>query len=47
MQPVTGVENPVSDLPLAAQQIVQAERADFIKVTGIEQVTDSLVISQT
>lgn len=37
----------VSNLLLAAQQIVQAERADFIKVTGVEQVTDSLVVSQT
>lgn len=38
---------PTPNLLLAAQQIVQAERADFIKVTGVEQVTDSLVVSQT
>lgn len=37
----------IFNLLLAAQQIVQAERADFIKVTGVKQVTDSLVVSQT
>lgn len=31
---------------LAAQEVVQARR-HFIKVIGIEQVADSLVISQT
>lgn len=34
-------------LMLAAQKIIQAERGHFIKVTGVKQVADSLVISQT
>lgn len=37
----------VFQLMLAAQKIFQTKRRQFIKVTGIEQVTNSLVISQT
>lgn len=32
---------------LAAQEVIQAKGGHFIKVTGVKQVADSLVISQT
>lgn len=34
-------------LMLAAQELIQAKRGHFIKVTGIKQVANSLVVSQT
>jgi len=32
---------------LAAQEVIQAKGGHFIKVTGVKQDADSLVISQT
>lgn len=38
---------PVADQMLAAQQIIQGKGGHFIKVTGVKQIADSLVVAQT